>query len=132
MHAIGSSFGGLLGTEPNGDNYRIKVMLEVNKPLTRGIFIHNEDLKESWVPFKYERLLRFCFGCGRMRHGLKDCMEVVQEVKELLEDALPYSLVFKTEFNFSSNTSIHLGVKSKSLSTQHSYLGDDEDGEGYC
>lgn len=52
-----------------------------------------------------------------MGHGVKDCQEVVQEVKELLETELPYSLALKAEFNFFIKVSMRLGAKIKNSST---------------
>ncbi|MBA0682075.1 hypothetical protein Goari_023826 [Gossypium aridum] len=39
MHAIGSTFGGVLQSEIKGDDCRLKVQLDIQKPLRRGIFI---------------------------------------------------------------------------------------------
>lgn len=30
-------------------------------------------LERIWVPFKYETLIIFCFGYGRINHGVKEC-----------------------------------------------------------
>lgn len=124
MHAIDSSLGGLLRAKTKGECCRIKVMVEAHKPLRCGIFIQDKDQNKSWVPFKYERLPSFYFGCGCMGHRAKECVEIAQEVKDLPEDNLPFSLALKVEFNFLSRISMWLGAKIKSLSTQCSYLGD--------
>ncbi|MFQ6668961.1 hypothetical protein Gotur_034402 [Gossypium turneri] len=39
MHAIGSTFGGVLQSEIKGDDCQLKVQLDIQKPLRRGIFI---------------------------------------------------------------------------------------------
>lgn len=41
-HAIGSSFGGVLGSEIKRDFCYIKVALDVEKPLRRGVFVSTE------------------------------------------------------------------------------------------
>lgn len=50
--------------------------MDVNllKPLVRDrkFLIANEDL---WIPLKYEKLLKFCFGCGRIMHTNDGCLE---------------------------------------------------------
>lgn len=38
MHTVGSTFGGVLKYESKGDFCRLKVRLEVRRPLRRGIF----------------------------------------------------------------------------------------------
>lgn len=35
-----------------------------------------------------------------MEHGVKECKDTIEEVKELSKDDLPFSLAFKTELNF--------------------------------
>lgn len=70
MHAIGATFGGILRSEINGEFCRLKVQLDMLKPLRRGIFVSTENQCKSWIPFKYEKLPTFCFGCGPMRHGI--------------------------------------------------------------
>ncbi|MBA0607493.1 hypothetical protein Godav_019784 [Gossypium davidsonii] len=44
-HAIGSTFEGIISSEINGDFCRIKVELDVQKPLRRGIFIMASIIK---------------------------------------------------------------------------------------
>ncbi|KAA3467548.1 bZIP-like protein [Gossypium australe] len=43
MHAIGSTFGGVLIFEISGDLCRLRVNLDVQKPLRRGIFVSSEN-----------------------------------------------------------------------------------------
>lgn len=43
-------------------------------------------LQKVWVPFKYESLPRFCFGCEHLRHNLKECDNVAEEEKNRSED----------------------------------------------
>ncbi|MBA0760078.1 hypothetical protein Gotri_022860 [Gossypium trilobum] len=85
-HAIGSNFEGIISSELNGDFCRIKVELDVQKPLRRGIFILASMQGKSWVPFKYENLPGFCFGCGRMGHGIKERKDTLDEFKEFPRD----------------------------------------------
>ncbi|MBA0877237.1 hypothetical protein Goshw_005153 [Gossypium schwendimanii] len=94
-HAIGSTFEGIISSEINRDFCRINVELDVQKPLRRGIFTLASMQGKSWVPFKYENLPRFCFGCGRMGHGIKERKDTLDEYKEFLRDDLPFSLALK-------------------------------------
>lgn len=73
MLVVGSTFGGVIIFEIKGDFCRVKVMINVQKPLRRGIFIGTCPNEQSWVPFNYENLPGFCFGCGRLGHNLINC-----------------------------------------------------------
>ena len=47
---------------------RVRVDLEIDKPLRRGAYIANSDGERLWLMFKYERLPTICFICGKLRH----------------------------------------------------------------
>lgn len=47
---------------------RIKIRLDVRKPLKRKKKIVKKDGKEIIVNCKYERLGDFCFSCGMVTH----------------------------------------------------------------
>ena len=51
-----------------GPFLRIRVDIDVTKPLMRGKIIHIEGAKEGWVFFRYERLPTFCYRCGILDH----------------------------------------------------------------
>ncbi|KAL2897289.1 Zinc finger CCHC domain-containing protein 9 [Bienertia sinuspersici] len=48
-------------------------MLNVNKPLRRTQRIRNREGAIVKIEYKCERLPYFCFLCGLMGHGEKDC-----------------------------------------------------------
>lgn len=54
---------------------RIRVDLQLDKPLRRGGRVASADGERFWVSFKYERLPVFCFLCGRLGHDDKRCHE---------------------------------------------------------
>ncbi|KAG8500690.1 hypothetical protein CXB51_002841 [Gossypium anomalum] len=56
LHATGVAFRGVLRSEINGEFYRLKIQLDVQKPLRRGIFISIDNQRKSWISFKYEKL----------------------------------------------------------------------------
>ncbi|PPS20413.1 hypothetical protein GOBAR_AA00143 [Gossypium barbadense] len=41
----------------------------------------------------------FCFGCGRLGHGVKECNEILLEEREKVEDEQSYSVALKAESN---------------------------------
>ncbi|KAF7138348.1 hypothetical protein RHSIM_Rhsim07G0162600 [Rhododendron simsii] len=79
--AIAESFGDVIAVEDPGErgrlaNYlRIRVWLDVSKPLKKGFFLRRPKEDDLWVKFKYERLSDFCYGCGRISHTVKECKE---------------------------------------------------------
>lgn len=46
MHTIGSTFGGVIRAEVKGDFFRIKVNLNVQKKLRRGIFVSLDERRK--------------------------------------------------------------------------------------
>ncbi|MFQ6654082.1 hypothetical protein Gotur_025197, partial [Gossypium turneri] len=68
LHAIGVTFGGVIRSEIFGEFCCLRIKLNVQKPLRRGIFVSTDNGNKFWIPFKYEKLPTFCFGCGRLGH----------------------------------------------------------------
>jgi hypothetical protein len=75
---IGESLGKLEDVDLAGDGagwgrcLRLRVHIDLTKPLERGRALHL-DGQSYWVMFKYEKLPRFCFFCGRVVHGRLGC-----------------------------------------------------------
>ncbi|KAJ9179287.1 hypothetical protein P3X46_011096 [Hevea brasiliensis] len=53
------------------DYMRIKVTMDVNKPLKRKLQMKHPKGEWEWVDFKYERLSTFCFFCGYLGHSYR-------------------------------------------------------------
>ncbi|KAJ4833376.1 hypothetical protein Tsubulata_029927, partial [Turnera subulata] len=51
----------------------LKIMINVDEPLSPGFMNEREDGEEVWVQFKYDKLLDLCYNCGRMGHVQKAC-----------------------------------------------------------
>jgi hypothetical protein len=76
---LGNIIGQFEETDPlernrTGRFLRLKVLIDLRKPLKRGTVIKSQD-RSLKVYFKYERLPNFCFVCGRIGHQLKECEE---------------------------------------------------------
>ena len=56
-----------------GDHVRVRVILNVTRPLFRGWKISLDGGNTGWVSFKYERLPSLCFWCSCLTHGERDC-----------------------------------------------------------
>jgi hypothetical protein len=54
---------------------RIRVEIDVTKPLLRGKILEDGEGKPFWVDFKYEHLPIFCYRCGRIGHSGNECLE---------------------------------------------------------
>lgn len=55
---------------------RVQVELDLSKPLLRGVAFKT-DSGSMFLTFKYERLLHFCYNCGKLGHTDWDCEEDV-------------------------------------------------------
>lgn len=66
----------------NGRYVKILVEIDVTKPLIRGTNLSFEREKK-WLDFKYENLFFFfCFYCGKVGHGERNCEKKVQDSKK--------------------------------------------------
>lgn len=52
---------------------RMKTEVNINNPLLAGFQWTNARGEEKWVSIKYERLLDFCYGCGKLGHTSQGC-----------------------------------------------------------
>lgn len=89
--SIGKSVGKVVKMDPTNLNggwwgyARIRVTLDLNKPIKRRMKLKREGGEWSWVNFKYERLSTFCFVCGLVGHSDRDCGLVFANPGILLE-----------------------------------------------
>ncbi|XP_058749039.1 uncharacterized protein LOC131622001 [Vicia villosa] len=87
---LGNILGEFVEADPkeayrNGRFLRVKVMIDLKKPLKRGTMVKYKE-KSLRVHFKYERLLTFCYICGRIGHQMKDCEDLEDMTEEGFED----------------------------------------------
>ncbi|XP_031106836.1 uncharacterized protein LOC116011413 [Ipomoea triloba] len=91
LSAMGNFIGSLVKTdERNFDGsmrsfFRIRVSINVTKPLRKGMRLKVENGDWVMVEFKYERLPTFCFLCGIIGHGEKFCPKSWEEVSTLVK-----------------------------------------------
>lgn len=58
---------------------RIRVDLQLDKPLRGGGKVASVEGEKFWVSFRYERPPTFCFQCGRLGHDEKHCQELLDQ-----------------------------------------------------
>ncbi|KAL5787815.1 hypothetical protein ACOSP7_004764 [Xanthoceras sorbifolium] len=59
-----------------GKFLKVKVRIDITKPLKRGIRVWLEEFKTMITsPIKFEKLPEFCFACGLVGHSLKECLD---------------------------------------------------------
>ncbi|XP_075645035.1 uncharacterized protein LOC142616027 [Castanea sativa] len=56
-----------------GDFMRVRLEIDIHKPLCRGRKVRFSLDREGWASFRYERLPMFCHWCGVLNHDSKDC-----------------------------------------------------------
>lgn len=63
---------------------RVRVIIDVTPKLKVGCMINRDDNSQSWVQFKYERMLEFCYKCEKIDHMEKACQVKTKILKGLL------------------------------------------------
>lgn len=57
-----------------GSTARIRIRINIDSPLLQYIRVETREAQEEvYVILAYERLLDFCYGYGRIGHGVRDC-----------------------------------------------------------
>ncbi|OMP05980.1 Zinc knuckle CX2CX4HX4C [Corchorus olitorius] len=59
---------------------RIRVGIDVERPLVNGLWVLRKNRDRSWVEVRYEKLGEFYFTCGRLGHVGKHCSEEGVEI----------------------------------------------------
>ena len=84
---IGALLGKVLEVDFSGDGLvcmsrflRVKVEFEVSKSLKSGFFLDRDPLLDIWIQLKYERVIDFCFKCGRLGHVKVKCSSQLQKM----------------------------------------------------
>jgi len=76
---VGNTIGALVqAADPEDDGeggefLRIRVMIDIKKPLPRCCKLWSEGEHVGWALLKFERLPNFCYWCGKVTHGENDC-----------------------------------------------------------
>uniref|UniRef100_A0A803PTP9 DUF4283 domain-containing protein n=1 Tax=Cannabis sativa TaxID=3483 RepID=A0A803PTP9_CANSA len=98
--------------ENSGPFLRIRVLLDITKPLCRGMTIRFRSIHEQkLISFKYESLPNFRYFCGLMDHTYNRCPSLQHAVNQFLRvDSPPRTTIITT-----SNTTIPISLPSQTL-----------------
>ncbi|KAL5775661.1 hypothetical protein ACOSP7_013218 [Xanthoceras sorbifolium] len=67
-----------------GRFFRVKVRVDIFKPLKRGLRVWLEEFSTMIIaPIKYERLPEFCYVCGLVSHCWRECPSEAERSKVL-------------------------------------------------
>ncbi|XP_074318894.1 uncharacterized protein LOC141655729 [Silene latifolia] len=88
LSRLGSQLGSYVGRDDSAfpemeRAVRIRVLHDVRKPLRSSVEIRMPNGKVTAFDVKYERMPMFCYGCGVLGHGAKDCEDGPYEEEEL-------------------------------------------------
>lgn len=123
MHAVDSTFGGLIRSEDKDKYCHLRVNLDITNPLQRGIFVSIDERDKLWIAFKYENLLGFCFHCGIMGHGFKDCLEHSHMNEGIVKEDFPFSSTLKADSLLMGKEWYKFGGAFNKYRSQCSYVG---------
>lgn len=81
---IGNVIGEFLGWDNTGEGkwgrfLRLRVLVDLNKPLKKGTILRSKEGAVYKISFKFGRLMDLCYICGKVGHLLKDCNEKDQD-----------------------------------------------------
>lgn len=87
LRMMGCRFGEVLEIDESttsglARSVRLKILLDLNKPLKRGTRIRLGSATPCWIPATYERLPSFCYWCGKLGHSYKDCDQFHDQVSD--------------------------------------------------
>lgn len=102
-HLLGSAAGHLLQVVWSDvrtrslDFFRFKVRIHTDEPLIPGAFVELLEGDFHWIPFRYERIFRVCYKCGRIGHSNNACNSSLVEALDSLHQRYnesPFSSTF--------------------------------------
>ena len=65
-----------------GEYARVRIKVDISKPLKKIIFLEPEGEEKIPMPNRYERLPDFCFCCGTLGHQFRECIKYKDHKQE--------------------------------------------------
>lgn len=110
--SIGSSIGSLLQTTETeekgnkGSYLRVRVRVDISKPLSKVRKIWLENRVIGWAALKYEHLPNFCYRCGLVSHDNRDCEKWLGSKGTLRKEDQQYREWLRAENDFSTRRTL--------------------------
>ena len=73
-----------------GKYLRLRMSIDISKPLSRGRVVRMGATEKGWVDFRYERLPIFCYWCCKLDHDDRDCPLSIKSNESLEFDERQY------------------------------------------
>lgn len=89
-----------------GKYARVRVRLDISKPIPKGMVITLNSKKKIIITFRYEKLPRLCFFCGFFGHVMKQFPHLskkLEEDQELSTEEIAIMMNDKNRFEHSTN-----------------------------
>ena len=96
----GESIGNRLGTmlqvaDPEDDGtggefLRVRIKLDILQPLPRCCKLWNEGKLAGWAGLRFKQLPNFCYWCGKVGHGERDCEVWLRSMGRLKKEDQQY------------------------------------------
>ena len=103
--------------------------LEVNRPLVTGFPLDRVNLPLLWIPFKYERLGKFWYGCDRLGHEIKNCAK--EEIHGAFGNWLrAENCEFQLEIDLVSFRDLNLIESSLAMEARAKVMEEENSGKG--
>jgi len=109
---IGATVGEVIELDVDDDEpgwgtfLRARICVDITKPLPRGRLLHLNN-QSLWIAFKYEKLPRFCFKCGRIIHGKQGCVKVGSSKQPYTGEDSQYGPWLKVSFPPKKGKNLH-------------------------
>lgn len=83
VYSVGGLLGEVMAIDLEGLVPRIRVKIDISKPLCRGLRVFLEALNQEFtLPLQYEKLPDFCFSCGMIGHRFCECPANLVRIQE--------------------------------------------------
>lgn len=104
------------------DYMRIRVKIDLDKPLKRKMKIRKTGADWFWVNFKYENVPTFCFICGHLGHSEKFCGKLFDIPEE--EITKPYGVWMRAPLRKQTRLVGSRWLRNDTLSDQNTATND--------
>ncbi|WOG87678.1 hypothetical protein DCAR_0206909 [Daucus carota subsp. sativus] len=107
MKEVGNQVGRYISSCPSNykgvwrEYMRIRVTIDITKPLRRRMKVRTSGSEWSWITFKYEHVPTFCFICGIIGHADKFCSKLFDTPEN--EITRPYGAGMRAQLRRQNN-----------------------------